>query len=137
MGAIMNDLLLMIPIALIPSMAFVFSRLSQRMGKHKGYLLGFLFYWIFWCLLVPMLLLGTDGFLSLFVERTPLLSRPNWLVAVLFTFITLITFFMYGKNFIKARWTLILIAIPIATINGICEEILWRGLYVKSFPDNF
>ena len=52
-------------------------------------------------------------------------------------FITLTTFFMYGKDFIKAPWTLILIAVPAATINGFCEEILWRGLYIKSFPDNF
>jgi len=133
----MNDLLLMIPIALIPSTAFVFSRLSQRMGKHKGYLLGFLFYWVFWCLLVPILLLGIDGFLSLFVDKTSLLSRPNWLVAVLWAFISLVAILMYGSDFIKAPWTLILIAIPVATINGICEEILWRGLYVKSFPSNF
>jgi membrane protease YdiL (CAAX protease family) len=44
---------------------------------------------------------------------------------------------MYGKDFIKAPLTLILIAIPTATINGICEEILWRGLYIKTFPENF
>jgi membrane protease YdiL (CAAX protease family) len=128
---------LVIPFLLIPSTAFVSASLSQRLGKEKGYLLGFLFYWIFWCLLVPMLFLGTDGFFSLFMDKTPLLSRPNWLVAVLFIVITLITFFMYRKNFIKAPWILILIAVPFATINGVCEEILWRGLYIKSFPDNF
>lgn len=129
--------LLIIPFVLIPTTAFVFRLLSKRLGNEKGYLLGFLFYWIVWCLLVPLILLGKKDFLSIFVDVTPLLSRPNWLVAVLFIFITLITFFMYGKTFITAPWTLILIAIPAATINGICEEILWRGLYAKSFPDNF
>ena len=133
----MNDLLLMVPIALIPSTAFIFSRLSQRMGKHKGYLLGFFFYWIFWCLLFPTLLLETDGFLSLFVDKTPLLSRQNWLVADLWAVIPLVTFLMYGKDFIKAPLTLICIAIPAATINGVCEEILWRGIYVRLFPENF
>jgi membrane protease YdiL (CAAX protease family) len=44
---------------------------------------------------------------------------------------------MYGKDFIHAPTALILIAIPTATINGICEELLWRGLYVKTFPNNF
>jgi membrane protease YdiL (CAAX protease family) len=122
---------------LIPTTAFVFRLLSKRLGNEKGYLLGFLFYWIAWCLLVPLILLGTDGFFSLFVDQTPLLSRPNQLAAVLLIFITLITFFMYGKDFIKAPLTLILIAIPTATINGICEEILWRGLYIKTFPENF
>ena len=25
--------------------------------------------------------------------------------------------------------------IPVAIINGTCEEILWRGLYIKNFPN--
>jgi membrane protease YdiL (CAAX protease family) len=51
--------------------------------------------------------------------------------------ITLVTVIMYGRDFLRASPTLILIAIPAATINGLCEEILWRGLYVSLFPDNF
>jgi membrane protease YdiL (CAAX protease family) len=128
--------LLLIPFLLIPSTAFVFISLAKWLGKEKGYLIGFLFYWTIWCLIVPLVFLETKEFVTLFVDKAQLLSRPNWLVTGLFIFITLITFFMYGKTFIEAPWTLILIAIPIATINGICEEILWRGLYVKIFPDN-
>jgi membrane protease YdiL (CAAX protease family) len=71
------------------------------------------------------------------VDEAPLLSRPNWLAAGLWAFITLVTILMYGRDFIRASPTLILIAIPAATINGLCEEILWRGLYVSLFPDNF
>jgi len=129
--------LLAIPFALIPSMMFIFASFSKWLGKEKGYLLSFLFYWIVWCLFVPTIMIGTKDFLSLFVDVTPLLSRQNWLVAVLFAFITLVTLFMYGKNFIHAPLSLIFIAIPAATINGICEELLWRGLYIKTFPHNF
>jgi membrane protease YdiL (CAAX protease family) len=43
---------------------------------------------------------------------------------------------MYGKDFIAAPPVLILLAIPLATINGVCEELLWRGLYVRVFPTN-
>ncbi len=125
-----------IPFILLPSTALVFAHASRAFGKERGYLLGFLFYWIIWCLIVPLIFLGRDGFLSLFVDNAPLFSRPNWLAAVLFIFITLITLLMYVKDFIHAPWTLILIAIPAATVNGICEEVLWRGLYVKTFPDN-
>ena len=136
----MNDsayFLLVLPFGLIFSTAIVFTFLSKRLGKDAGYLLGFLFYWIIWCVVVPLIYLGKDGFLSLFVDETPLLSRPNWLVAVLWAFITLVSLIMYGKSFIQAPLTLILIAIPMATINGVCEELLWRGLYVRAFPDNF
>jgi membrane protease YdiL (CAAX protease family) len=127
---------IILPFILIPSAAFVFTALAKWLGKEKGYLLGFLFYWTVWCLLVPLLLLGAQGFPSIFLDVTPLLSRPNWLVAALWAFITLITILMYSKDFLRAPLTLILIAIPAATINGFCEEILWRGLYVKTFPEN-
>ena len=43
---------------------------------------------------------------------------------------------MYGRDFIRAPLTLILVAIPVATLNGLCEELLWRGLFVRAFPDN-
>jgi membrane protease YdiL (CAAX protease family) len=78
-----------------------------------------------------------DGFSSFFVDDTPLLSRPNWLAAVLLALITLVTVIMYGRDFLRAPLTLILIAIPAAAVNGLCEEILWRGLYVRMFPGNF
>lgn len=130
-------ILLVLPFALIPSAALVYSGLAKWLGREQGYLLGFLFYWAVWCLLIPLVYLGKEGFLSLFVEVTPLFSRSNWLAAVIFILITLVTLVMYGKDFAQAPLTLILIAIPAATTNGICEELLWRGLYIRAFPDNF
>lgn len=129
--------LLALPFVLIPSTAFVFIMFSKWLGREQGYLLGFLFYYTGWCLLVPWACLGKAGILSLFVDKTPLLSRPNWLAAVVFVMITLVSLVMYGKEFIQAPLALILIAIPIATLNGICEELLWRGVYVRVFPGNF
>lgn len=126
-----------IPFLLLPSTALVFTRASRQLGREKGYLLGFLFYWMVWCLLVPLLLLGRAGFSSLFVDEAPFLSRPNWLAVVLWAVITLVTILMYARDFIRASPTLILIAIPAATVNGLCEEILWRGLYFSLFPGNF
>ena len=75
---------LAIPFVLIPSTVFIFVSLVKWLGKEKGYLLGFIFYWTIWCLIVPIFVLGKAGFLSLFMDVTPLLSRPNQLVAVLF-----------------------------------------------------
>ncbi len=34
------------------------------------------------------------------------------------------------------HWTLVLLAAPCATADGVCEEILWRGLYIRPFPAN-
>lgn len=130
-------LALALPFLLQPTTALIFTLASRQLGREKGYLLGFVFYWLVWCLLVPLLLLGRAGFSSLFVDKAPLISRPNWLAAVLWAVITLVTILMYGRDFLRASPTLILIAIPAATVNGLCEEILWRGMYVNLFPDNF
>ena len=128
--------LITFPFVLISTAALVFNGISKILGKETGYLLGFLYYWIVWCLFVPWFYLGKGGFFSLFVDKTPLLSRPNWWAAVFWVLVILVALVMYGKDFVQAPLTLILIAIPAATINGICEELFWRGLYVSAFPDN-
>jgi membrane protease YdiL (CAAX protease family) len=38
-------------------------------------------------------------------------------------------------NITTTSIAIILIGIPVAIINGTCEEILWRGLYVKYYPN--
>ena len=127
---------LLLPVALIISAWLVFTSLAQQFGRERGYLLGFLFYWGAWCLLVPLLFLGWNGFASLFMDKTPLVSRTNALAAILWALITMVTIVMYGRNFLRAPLSLILLAIPMATLNGVCEEILWRGLYTRMFPGN-
>ena len=49
---------LMTPVVLLVSMYWTFRLLARRFGLPLGYLLGFVIYWLFWCLLVPMLILG-------------------------------------------------------------------------------
>jgi membrane protease YdiL (CAAX protease family) len=129
-------ILLSLPFLLLATMVFVFRAGAANLGKEAGYLLGFAVYWLFWCLGIPLALLGRFGFVGLWQERTPLFSRRNWLAALLFIVITAVTIWMYGGNFIRAQWILILLAIPAATVNGICEELLWRGLYVRTFSSN-
>ena len=132
-----HRILVLLPFILIFVTTLVFRSSTKWLGQEQGYLLGFLFYWTVWCLLIPLAFLGKDGFLSLFVDKTLLLSGPNWLAAVTFALTILVALALYSKNFVHAPWILILIAIPAATVNGICEELLWRGLYVHAFPDNF
>lgn len=61
-------ILFAIPFLLIPSAGFMFVSGSKWLGKEKGYLLGFLFYWTIWGLLIPLILLGTQNFPPLFVD---------------------------------------------------------------------
>jgi deazaflavin-dependent oxidoreductase (nitroreductase family) len=127
---------LLLPLALIASTGLVFRAASHWLEKEAAYLLGFAFYWLFWCLLVPGLILGKQGFASLLVDRTPLFGRRNWPAALLWLVVIVVAVFMYGQGFVRAPLSLILAAIPLATANGFCEEILWRGLYARLFPNN-
>ncbi len=127
---------LALPLLLLASQTLVFWLSARWLGNEAGYLLGFGFYWLFWCLFIPCLLLGKAEFASILRDRAPLFSRANWLAALLWLTVTLVAVFMYVGEFLRAPLMLILLAVPLATLNGFCEEILWRGLYIRLFPRN-
>jgi membrane protease YdiL (CAAX protease family) len=127
--------LISLPILLLLSTAFVFTTLARWLGNELGYVLGFAFYDLFWCITVPLVLLGKDGFLSLFREERPLFRKENWLPILLVTVPIVVSFFSnFIPNVASTPLLVIMIGIPATTINGTCEEILWRGLYVRAFP---
>lgn len=127
---------LLLPPALIASAAMVFNSTQWGLEKEAAYLLGFGTYWLFFCLLVPRILLGRVEFATILRDHVPLFNRSNWLAAVLWLVITFIAVLIYAGEFIRAPLSLILLSAPLATLNGFCEEILWRGLYVRLFPRN-
>jgi membrane protease YdiL (CAAX protease family) len=128
--------LVSLPLLLLLSTAFVFTALARWLGKEWGYVLGFGFYDLFWCVTVPLVLLGKSAFLSLFREERPLFRKENWLAILLVTVPIVVSFFSdFIPNVASTPLLVIMIGIPAATVNGTCEEILWRGLYVKAFPN--
>jgi deazaflavin-dependent oxidoreductase (nitroreductase family) len=127
---------LLLPLVLIASTGIVFRVASQWLVKDAAYLLGFGFYWLFWCLLIPGLVFKKPGVGSLLKDQKPLFTRGNWLASLLWISVTATALAMYGRDFIHAPLLMIVLAFPLATINGICEELLWRGLYVRAFPGN-
>jgi len=124
------------PFLLLLSTSAVFMIAAQWLGNDLGYLIGFGFYWLFWCLLVPWLVVRKQGFTGLLTDGRPLFERKNWPAALLWVVVIIVAMLMYGKDFLAAPLALILIAIPLAAINGLCEELLWRGVYVRVFPGN-
>jgi membrane protease YdiL (CAAX protease family) len=129
--------LLILPFLLSPSTILVFVPISRRLNPELGYVLGFLFYWIVWCILVPLFILKIEGIVSLFREESPLFQKSNWMPAVLLVIVIVITIIMYPPiRLLTTPVNLLVVMIPVAMVNGICEELLWRGMYVKYFPNN-
>ncbi len=129
--------LVLLPVALILTTAFVFYVSSSFLGSNMGYVIGFSFYYIFWCYGATLALMGKKKFVSLFKEVNPLFRRKNWYLIIIFFMLILGTIIMYLIPSInEATLTLILLAVPTSLVHGVGEEALWRGLYIKSYPKN-
>jgi hypothetical protein len=122
--------------ALLVSTSLVFHFAGVFLGKYAGYLVGFAFYWLFWCHFVPRRVLGKPV-RELFVDREKLFVAKNWWIIGLFASTLVAPFFMYFiPELGKTPVLLFILAVPLALANGYFEETLWRGLFVRVFPDS-
>ncbi len=128
--------LLLTPWLLLATTYACFRFLSRRLGTTWAYFGGFLFYWLVWCLLLPIGLLGPTALLDLFRPVAPF-GEPGWLGAFCLIappLISLLTIF--PRELRRADRTIVLVSIGLAIVNGTLEEILWRGTYLVVFRDN-
>ncbi|MBN1649145.1 MAG: CPBP family intramembrane metalloprotease [Spirochaetales bacterium] len=127
-------LFLILPVVLILTTSVVFYTATALLGKNWGYLAGFFFYYLFWCILVP-LLVTKRSFAGFFKSDFPLFRKKNWLIIMLFisTLIAPVLMFFIPKlpSIIPI---IILFSVPLSVIHGHCEELFWRGMYIKEFP---
>ena len=118
------------PFALLTSFAILQSA-QLVFGRRGGFAVGLGFYWLVWCLLVPFAVLGRAEFRQLFARSAQELRLRDAVVLMLppavgFTAIFPLLLWI-GDS------TLYVAAAAIAIVNGTCEEVLWRGAYLKVF----
>jgi len=137
MAANRKLLFVLLPVLLILTASTVFYLATSALGQCGGFLTGITFYWVAWCLIVPTLTTRKSP-LHWLSDEKPLFVAQNWWVILLFTSTMVIPLFMYGslRQLSATPWPLVAIVIPIGIANGLCEEIFWRGFYVKEFPNN-
>src|SRR3954467_2817220 len=70
-----RPILLVLPLVLTPSCAFVFKRAVATYGSSFGYLIGFMFYWLFWCMFLPIQLIGGKTIQRYFSSRQHAFNR--------------------------------------------------------------
>jgi len=71
--------LFLLPPTLIATTYAIFQRAARCWSQGRSYLLGFLFYWIIWCLIVPLLLIGSPKLIEVFQDVPNRLGDPAWL----------------------------------------------------------
>lgn len=100
-------------------------------APRAAYGMGLLFYWVVWCLLLPIAIVGPRGVAGMFGRSRRELRLREIVLFVLPPVIGFSTFFplllWMGNPRIYAA------AAAIAIVNGTVEEILWRGLYLEVF----
>jgi len=136
--SIKKFVLILTPLALLGTTYLVFQRFNTLFGLKQGYLGGFLFYWIVWCLLLPWWILGSDGLLHIFRDSKPRFGRPRWL-GIIFLIVPLLLGYGYAfpRAIGQADASIVLLSAVIAIVNGTLEELLWRGAYLTAFKDNW
>lgn len=112
--------------------------LAALLGPVHGYLGGFLFYWIVWCGLLPLWVVGPNGLREMFKDTHPRFGKPAWL-GLLFLIGPAITPFLtiFLPRVMDITPTILLYSILFAITNGTFEEVLWRGTYVTVFPNTW
>jgi membrane protease YdiL (CAAX protease family) len=117
-------------------MVLVFTTLGVWLGPRLGYLAGFALYWIGWCLVFPVLLAGPRRVLVCFRDARPRLGKPFWLGLLALLFPPAVGFSLaFPAALPTADICVIVTSAGIAVVNGIGEELLWRGLFIDVFPD--
>jgi hypothetical protein len=130
--------LLLAPWLLLASTTTVFRRLAARFGPKRGYLGGFLFYWVFWCLLLPTWVLGPRRLPTLFRARAAPSSRPKRAELLALAVPPAVGYSLaFPRALGRADKKIVLASALQALINASAEELLWRGTYQAVFPKSF
>jgi membrane protease YdiL (CAAX protease family) len=128
-------LLLLAPLGLVVSMWVVFQVMGGWLGPRPGFIAAFLVYWLAWGLAVPLWLVGRDGVAGLFRPVRPMKPVPRTLLAALLAAPAVFGFlFVFPSLFPDSEVNIIVLFAIYAIVNGVLEEIFWRGMFVQAFP---
>lgn len=131
-------LMLAMPLALIASTWAAFQVFTQWWGYPLGYLMGFVFYWVFWCLAFPVYALGgVRPVLELFKEGQPTFRKLGWKIHFLLWFwIAFPLFTIFLPRVGSVGLAVLAGSLLIGAVIGVTEELLWRGVYLRLFPNS-
>jgi membrane protease YdiL (CAAX protease family) len=134
-GKYAKFLALSLPFVIVATMSPLFLFLGGAFGDKTGYFLGFVFYWIFWCTIVPILLLGRQALRNFYrINRVQFLKFPVLNTSCVLLPLLLVYPYTIPRLWPGAGWLIITSSFVLAIVNGMMEEILWRGVFRILLP---
>ncbi len=122
------------PLILVATMIPAFRLLAGVMNARLAWYIGLKIYWIIWGITFPLYIIGWENIKVLLRPQ-----RPNTL-AIIFVSIPLIISiigrFTLGMAYESDNIWILLLFIATCIGNGFFEEVLWRGVYLKVFPNS-
>lgn len=129
-----QTLAIVAPLILIPVMYAVFQLAARAFGHELAWYLGLSVYWLTWCAAFSIWMIGKETIWQLIQPQK--LTLQMLLIVIFPLAMTLGVRFVVGMEYQTASiWALVGLIFS-AFANGSLEEILWRGVYMKVFPDN-
>jgi membrane protease YdiL (CAAX protease family) len=123
--------LFLLPVVLLFTTAIAFSLASMVLGKSLGYFTGFIFYWIFWCLVVPIRLVGLKALTETFRIKTAAIPKSTLLI--LLVPLLFVYAYAFPTAVKEASTRIILFSLLLSLVNATLEEVLWRATYLVVF----
>jgi uncharacterized protein len=123
------------PPVLIVSTYIAFQVFTDWFGPRWGYIGGFVFFWAVWCFGFSLWAIGPGGVAAVLRSSRPRFPRPAalWLALLVIPVVGgLVTRLL--PELAGATIAVLGMALLIAVLNAIAEELLWRGVYIRLFP---
>lgn len=121
------------PLVLVAVMYPIFHLLAGVMNYRVAWYLGLAIYWIIWCCVFPLLIIGKEAIKTLIRPQKP--DKKILLLIAIPLLGAVAGRLMLGGYEKESVWiALLLFSTPFG--NGFFEEVLWRGMYLRLFPDH-
>ncbi len=120
------------PLVLVAVMYPIFHALAGVMNDRVAWYLGLAIYWIIWGGVFPLLIIGKEAVKTLIRPRKPDI-KIILLVAIPLAGAVAGRLTLGGYEKESVWIVLLLFSTPFG--NGFFEEVLWRGVYLKLFPN--
>lgn len=121
------------PPILVAVMYPIFHLLAGVMNDRVAWYLGLAIYWLIWGAVFPLLIIGKEEIKKLIQPQKP--DKKILLLVAIPLLGALAARIILGGYEKEGVWiALLILSSPFG--NGFFEEVLWRGVYVRLFPDH-
>ena len=124
-----------IPLVLISVMYPIFNSFAGALANDRiAWYLGLITYWIIWGLVFPLIIIGKKNVTELIRPQKPTIKILIPMLIILLGALS-VRLFVPGMEYEKQSGWILILLLSTSFGNGFFEEVLWRGVYFKLFPN--